>query len=195
MPQNLCMKNLNTVKPLHPQEILQKAKTRLSRVYRGDGASFLDQAGGCEPSINGHEATLKLLGRKMENPQAVFLNLDLCFWVCLSFLDPPKMVVLSIFLLKPTRVFPWESPRVEVASRLRKLPSAEFSASLAEPTANRAARRFEHVSVVQWLPFFRFFFFFFDFFFFFFFFFLSGCPTKMVFPKKGPLFFPGSLNN
>ncbi|CAJ1368985.1 unnamed protein product [Effrenium voratum] len=52
---------------LETEEILQKAKTRLSRVYRGDGASFLDQ----------------------------------------------------------------------VASRLRKLPSAEFGASLAEPTANR----------------------------------------------------------
>ena len=35
-------------------------------------------------------------------------------------------------------------------------------------------------SVVQWLPFS---------------FFFGGCPTKMVFPKMGPLFFPGSLNN
>ena len=25
--------------------------------------------------------------------------------------------------------------------------------------------------------------------------FFGGCPTKMVFPKKGSLFFPGSVNN
>ena len=35
-------------------------------------------------------------------------------------------------------------------------------------------------SVVQWHPFS---------------FFLGGCPTKIVFPKKGSLFAPGSLNN
>ena len=36
------------------------------------------------------------------------------------------------------------------------------------------------ISVVQWHPFF---------------FFLVAAPLKMVFPKKGSLFLPGSLNN